>query len=147
MMRVIFVTLAVGLLVGGAWYCGRAVEHVVVASTRAAVLEKEVAAITDGIRTLQESLPQIQAWRTLLAQSQPLQTERMRRYPIQVSRQVRWEEAAALILIVSNSHPRPGGYRFQPTLLRVQQMDPGEDNATEMYDLFLSGQFVDMDLP
>jgi len=144
-MRGVMCLVAVLGLGAGALFCGTSLQELVLASTRAAVLEKEILALSEGVRTLEQAAPEVRAWEALLTQSGPLRPEAIRAYPIQVNRQVRWEEAAALLLIVSNSHPRPGGYRFQPEQFRVERVGSDEDNSTETYALSLQGQFLSIE--
>lgn len=139
----ILAVVALAVLAAGAVFCGRSFEAAILQGTRAAALERENALMAQGIAELRQRAPEVRAWRELLAHAAVLDPERLRRYPIAVARQTGWEETAALLLVVSNAHPRPGGYRFDPQSLRITRV--GDDNATERYQLELAGQFLSLE--
>ncbi len=140
----IWALVGLGGLVAGALFCGRSFEAALLQSTRAAATERETILLTQGIAELKQQAPEIQTWRNLLAQAAPLDPTRLRRYAITVARETSWEETAALLLVVSNAHPRPGGYRFDPGHLKIARVST-DDNATERYQLELTGQFLSLE--
>ncbi|BDV02075.1 hypothetical protein TDMWS_21600 [Thermodesulfomicrobium sp. WS] len=140
----LWAAVALVVMAAGAVFCGNAFEAAMVQGARAAALEQENALLADGIAQLQRQRADVQAWEELLARAQGLRPEALRRYPILVDQETSWEETAAVLLIVSNAHPRPGGYRFQPERFSITRV--GDDaNATERYQLQMAGQFLSLE--
>jgi hypothetical protein len=146
MMRMgLWAAVALMVVAAGAVFCGRAFEAAMVEGARAAALERENAMLAEGISQLRQQRAEVQAWQELLACAPRLRPEALRRYPILVDRETSWEETAAVLLIVSNAHPRPGGYRFQPERFSITRVEEDEANATERYQLQLAGQFLSLE--